>query len=114
MFGNLIIILFNIIFMGMRGGARPGAGRKPKAEEEKIVAVAMNAVIKKYGSLEEGFIALLNSGEPSLIRFVFEHVAGKPRERISMEVDGEINAVQMIRLPHNGRDEVMDAEVIEN
>ena len=97
-----------------KGGWRPNSGRKPKLEEEKIVATAMNAVIKKYGSLEEGFIALLESGEPSLIRFVFEHVAGKPRERISMDVDGEINAVQLIRLPDNGRDQIEEAQVINN
>jgi hypothetical protein len=97
-----------------RGGWRPNAGRKAKAEEEKIVAVAMNAVIKKYGSLEEGFIALLESGEPSLIKFVFEHVAGKPRERIDMTMEGEINAVQLIRLPDNGRDEIEEAQVINN
>lgn len=100
--------------MGTRGGARPGAGRPRKADEEKVIATALAAVVRKYGSLEEGFIALLESGEPSLIRFVFEHVAGKPRERISMEVDGEINAVQMIRLPHNGRDEIIEAEVVNN
>jgi hypothetical protein len=97
-----------------RGGWRPNAGRKAKAEEEKIVAVAMNAVIKKYGSLEEGFIALLESGEPSLIKFVFEHVAGKPRERIDMTMEGEINAVQLIRLPDNGRDEIEEAHIINN
>lgn len=100
--------------MGTRGGARPGAGRPRKADEEKVIATALTAVVRKYGSLEDGFIALLESGEPSLVRFVFEHVVGKPRERISMEVDGEINAVQLIRLPHNGRDEIEEAQLINN
>jgi hypothetical protein len=97
-----------------RGGWRPGGGRPKKHEEEKTVATALSAVVKKYGSLEDGFIALLESGEPSLIKFVFEHAAGKPRERIDMTMDGEINSVQLIRLPDNGRDEIEEAQVINN
>jgi len=72
-----------------QGGARQGAGRKPKAEELKIVNQAVNAITQTYGSLEEGFVALLKSGEPSLIKWVFEHAAGKPQERIDITTNGK-------------------------
>lgn len=72
-----------------RGGRQPGAGRPKKVDEDKIVRVATMAIERKYGSLEAGFEWLLNSGEASLVRFAFEHAAGKPREKISVnhEVD---------------------------
>ena len=73
----------------MRGGARQGAGRKTKAEELKVVNQATEAITEQYGSLKEGFKALLNSGEASLIKWVFEHAAGKPTDFV--EVDGEIS-----------------------
>jgi hypothetical protein len=70
--------------MGL-GGARPGAGRKPKADEEKIRGLAVSAIEKKHGTLEDGFLKLLESGEASLIKFVWEHAVGKPREKVDMD-----------------------------
>ena len=67
-----------------KGGPRPGSGRPTKADEDKIVHVATKAIEEKYGSLEAGFQFLLGSGEPSLIRFAFEHATGKPREKVSI------------------------------
>jgi len=73
-----------------RGGIRPGQGRKPKAEELRIVNIAVDAITSKYGSLEKGFIALLNSKEASLIKFVFEHAAGKPREKVDLDIETSV------------------------
>lgn len=73
--------------MAGTGGARPGAGRKPKADEEKVKALAVSAIEKKFGTLEDGFKALLESQEPSLIKFVWEHAVGKPREKMDVDVD---------------------------
>ena len=70
----------------MKGGARPNSGRKPKIDEDKVVNQSTEAIIAKYGSIEKGFIALLESGEASLIKFVFEHAVGKPKEK--MELSG--------------------------
>lgn len=70
--------------MGQNGGARPGSGRKSKAEEEKTKVIAIGAIIKKYGSAESGFEALLGTKEPSLIKFVFEHAYGRPPQEISL------------------------------
>lgn len=68
-----------------KGGARPGAGRKPKFEEMEIKSLALSAITKVYGGLEDGFIALLKSDDQSLKKFVFEHAAGKPKENVSLE-----------------------------
>ena len=69
------------------GGARKGAGRKPKLEEDKVIKLAETAIITKYGTLEAGFVALLASGEPSLMKFVWEHAVGKPKDKV--DVGGE-------------------------
>ena len=64
------------------GGKRPGGGRKTKTEELKIVNQAVEAIIAKHGDLQTGFVSLLESQEPSLIKFVWEHAVGKPKEKI--------------------------------
>lgn len=67
------------------GGARPGAGRKAKVDENKTRDLAIEAIKGKYGEEMAGFQALLNSQEPSLIKWVFEHAYGKPKERIELD-----------------------------
>jgi hypothetical protein len=73
------------------GGVRKGAGRKPVAIEEKTREKAKAAICAKHGSIEEGLKSLLDSGEPSLVKFVYEHALGKPAEEINVE--GEMNQV---------------------
>lgn len=68
----------------MTGGARPGAGRPSKAEEQKTASLARAAITGKFGSVEEGFQWLLESKEPSLIKFVFEHAFGKPQDNVDI------------------------------
>ena len=82
-----------------------GAGRKSRAEELGIQSIAIQAITEHYGSLLDGFKALIQTGEPSLVKFVWEHAAGKPREKFDIEIDADIQHVQIIRLPDNGRDE---------
>lgn len=78
------------------GGARPGAGRKSRAEEEQTAEQARKAIIAKYGSIEGGLEFLLVSKEPQLIKWVFEHALGKPPERV--QLDGELNGEWTITL----------------
>jgi hypothetical protein len=74
--------LINHDFFNMaNGGRREGAGRKSKVDEERVRTLAISAIAAKYGSEEAGFTALLDSGEASLIKFVFEHAFGKPTEK---------------------------------
>lgn len=64
-----------------RGGARPGGGRPKKADEQRVRDLSIQAIISQYGSEEAGFKSLLQSKEPVLIKFVFEHAYGKPTEK---------------------------------
>lgn len=88
--------------MSNLGGARPGAGRKPKADEEKVRNLAVSAIEKTHGSLEEGFTKLLNSGEASLIKFVWEHAVGKPREKMDLDLDNPYTGPAIIIQAPNG------------
>ena len=86
------------------GGFRPNSGRKTRAEELGVAAIAIQAITEHYGSLLDGFKALLQTDEPALVKFVWEHAAGKPREKFDIEIDADVQHVQIIRLPDNGRD----------
>ena len=72
-----------------RGGARNGAGRKSIADEEKTREKAKAAILAKYETLEKGLQSLLDSKEPSLIKFVFEHAFGKPTDEVDLKSGGE-------------------------
>lgn len=85
------------------GGKRIGAGRKSKAEELRVRDIAIESITQVHGGLKEGFTALLTSDEPSLIKFVFEHAAGKPTDKIDFTGEFDINPIQIIKLPDNGR-----------
>ncbi len=69
------------------GGKRIGAGRKSKAQEELVRNLAIKSIVAKHGSEEAGFKALLDSGESSLIKFVYEHAYGKPKEKVELSTD---------------------------
>lgn len=69
-----------------RGGARAGAGRKPKADEEKTNQIFLTMIkdVKKVDTDDEARIALakeLFSFERGCM-FIAEHVFGKPKEII--------------------------------
>jgi hypothetical protein len=74
---------------GARKGENRGQGRKPKADEEKVRNLSISAIKKVFGSEEKGFEALLKSGEATLIKFVYEHAYGKPKEKIEHSGDPE-------------------------
>lgn len=65
------------------GTGLPGPGRPKKATEQQAQQLSVTAIKRKYGSLEKGLVALLESKEPSLIRLVFEYALGKPESRIA-------------------------------
>lgn len=70
--------------MAGTGGSRPGAGRPSKADEQRVRDLSVAAIVKHYGSEEKAFIALLASKEAALIKFVFEHAYGKPRDKVEL------------------------------
>lgn len=71
------------------GGARRGSGRKSAHSEIEVKNLAIDAIVKVYGSEEKGFIALLQSGSDTLQKFVFEHAWGKPKEKLEHSTDPE-------------------------
>lgn len=66
------------------GGVRKGAGRPKKADENRVRDLAIAAITNVYGSEQKGFEMLLRSGEPALVKWVFEHAEGKPTEKIDL------------------------------
>jgi hypothetical protein len=80
--------------MAGQGGARPGAGRKTKAEELRSSELCMEALVDKFGSPKEAIIWLLNSKDSGLIKFAFEHAFGKPTDKIKHS--GEINGTHQL------------------
>jgi hypothetical protein len=70
--------------MAGRGGARKGAGRKPVHDEQRVRDLAVAAIVAKHGDEETGFKALLETQEPTLVKWVYEHAYGKPKDTIDL------------------------------
>ena len=89
----------------------PYIKKKKLSQEEIIQMTSLEAITERYGSLKEGFIALLESKEAPLIRFVFEHAIGRTKEKPTSESNKPIQQVQVIQLPHNNRDVTIDIPI---
>jgi len=90
-------------------------GRKSKEYEINVQNIALKAIEEYYGSVQAGFIHLLGSDEPALVKFCWEHGVGKPTDRLEMNVEQDIKTFQVIQLPDNGRDNYIETidEIIE-
>jgi hypothetical protein len=73
------------------GGARDGAGRKSKADEEKVSIIFTNALKELYSvdtddEAKSKFVkeSLLKSQRGQL--FIAEHLFGKPKETVDTKV----------------------------
>jgi hypothetical protein len=90
-------------------------GRKSKEYEINVQNIALKAIEEYYGSVQAGFIQLLGSQEPALIKFCWEHGVGKPTDMIQMNVEQEVKTFEVIQLPDNGRDNFIEPidEIIE-
>ena len=66
------------------GGARKGAGRKPKSEELKVQKLGIDAIVDVYGSVEDyyKFIAKESMDSFPHLKLLQEYVFGKPKETI--------------------------------
>lgn len=76
-----------------RGGARPGAGRKPKAQEEKTRSFALKAMKSEFGSESGAWDELAKLSRKSFthMRMLFEYAYGKPKEDV--KISGSIDKV---------------------
>lgn len=77
--------------MANRGGARIGAGRPRLCEELKTADLAREALINKFGGLNEALIAILEKDNPILTKFVLEHAFGKSPDKLEMSGGLAIN-----------------------
>jgi len=70
--------------MGQNGGKRAGAGRKPKAEEQRVRKLGIDAITRVYGSVEEyyEFIAKQSKNSFPHLKLIQEYVYGKPKETV--------------------------------
>jgi len=85
----------------------PGrSGRKALHDDIKARDLCLQAIEANFGSLLEGLQALLQSGEPTLIKFVYEHALGKPKERIESDINSMVEQIQIIQLPDNNRGDI--------
>lgn len=67
------------------GGARPGAGRKSKAEEVKLIEALTPLAPQALKALENG----IKAGEFPFVKLFYEYYAGKPTDFV--EIDGELS-----------------------
>lgn len=70
-----------------RGGARPGAGRKRKADEEKVRRLGESAIIETYGSLLGYYKYIAKQSKNSFphLKLLQEYVFGKPKEVVVLD-----------------------------
>lgn len=78
------------------GGARPGAGRKPKAEEERIKNLSLASIVKAFGSEAEGWDHLAKQAIESLphMKMLWEYTYGKPKETVDLPNGGIVIRVK--------------------
>jgi hypothetical protein len=73
----------------MHGGSRQGAGRKPKADESKLIerldnVIDSNIVLQKLGEL-------VSKGDIRALQLYFNYRYGKPKEKIDINSSEGLN-----------------------
>lgn len=66
--------------MSNRGGIRENAGRKPKAEEQKLIEKLTPLEIKAFKALEKA----IDDNQNWAVKLWFEYMYGKPKEKIEV------------------------------
>lgn len=72
-----------------RGGYREGAGRKPKADEEKLLQRLSPLEDLAFEKLKEG----IGKGDVQCLKLFFEYMYGKPKQSIDANVSGGLQLV---------------------
>jgi len=67
------------------GGARKGAGRKPKADEQRLIENLTPMNEKALKSLEQG----IDKKEQWAVKLFFEYFYGKPQQRVDVTSNDE-------------------------
>ena len=99
---------------GAKKGENRGAGRKPKTDEEKsmqIMILALKRFTGKRGEDEAktAFIQKWLEDHPqAAMKFIAEHLMGKPTERKDIEVRTDAKVVPIITFVDDEEDEKGD------
>jgi hypothetical protein len=67
------------------GGKRPNSGRKPKADEAKLIERLTPLADSAFSALEAGLV----DGQNWAVKLWFEYYYGKPTQTIDVTTDGE-------------------------
>jgi len=67
------------------GGARPGAGRKPKADEIKLIESLQHLDDVAIAAIEEG----MNSKDYNYVKLFMEYRYGKPKQQVQLSNDAD-------------------------
>ena len=70
---------------GAKKGENRGQGRKPKADEQKLIEKLTPLVPKAYKALEIS----LQDAEGWAVKLFFEYMYGKPKQQVDVTTDGE-------------------------
>lgn len=75
------------------GGKREGAGRKPKADEVKLIERLSPLDDLAFTKLEEG----MTKGEFQYIKLFFEYRFGKPKDKLDVTSNGHtITSIKVV------------------
>jgi len=73
--------------METRGGARQGAGRKSKDEEQRLIEKLSPLEQTAHNKLKEA----INAGKDWAIKMYFEYMYGKPKQIIDQKTEVTMN-----------------------
>ena len=73
--------------MGQNGGARPGAGRKPKIQEIKVIE-QMDAV-SVPGEIWKALLYKVKEGDTAAIKLWLSYRFGMPKQQVDITSNGE-------------------------
>ena len=78
-----------------RGGARPGAGRKRKLEEEEIIQRLDPMALDVFAKLHEK----IKEGDMKAIQLFCAYYIGLPTQKIESKIEGNLNqiAIEIIK-----------------
>lgn len=83
------------------GGARKGAGRKPKAEEQKLIEKLTPFNDLALKALQES----LEKKEQWSVKLYFEYFYGKPQQRVDVTTNDDSLHLPLINFVDNGTEQ---------
>jgi hypothetical protein len=80
---------------GAKRGESRGQGRKPKADEQKLIEKLTPMAPVAHAALQSA----LEDNEPWAVKLFFEYFYGKPRQRVDVTTNGEsVNTQQALNI----------------